>query len=110
MKSANCIACGCRRPHWLQTFDLRARWHEFGILRCLHCGLGRTEPKPKDPYLEAAQTQVDIPNAEAIRDDLERHPVRSPWAREVARVLIERRAPEDILDVGCGEGDLLDEL
>jgi SAM-dependent methyltransferase len=105
-----CISCGCGTPHAWQRRDLRGRLKGFAILRCLRCRLGRTDPAPGDPYRNEAKSGATPLSGEEIRARLAASPVLSPWAREVARVLIERRVPQPVLDLGCGEGDLLAEL
>ena len=107
MSQSHCEACGRTTRHALQTRDLRGRWSEFAIDRCLRCGIGRSIPKPGDPYQdEAARTTAPIP-ADELQAEFDLNPVRSPWAEEIARVLIEAKVPEEVLDIGCAEGELL---
>lgn len=110
-KSVACMACGSTKRPVAQRFDLRGRFHTFSIIRCTRCGLGVTDPLPsEDPYATEAQRELSSRTLAELRRDLVDSPIRSPWAREAARFLMDHRAPQPILDVGCGEGDLLDEL
>jgi SAM-dependent methyltransferase len=102
-----CLACGRMRTHVLQSFVLSGRLPHFAIWRCLRCGLGRTDPRPSDPYAaEAALGDVPLSDEEA-RSSSNKITFTSPWAEEIARALIVERVPKEVLDIGCGEGDLV---
>ncbi len=102
-----CPACGGKQTHVLQSFALSGRLPQFTIWRCLGCGLGRTDPPPTDPYsIEAALGDVPLDHETARPDSIENLSA-SPWAEEIARVLLVERVPTEVLDIGCGEGDLV---
>ena len=105
-----CEACGLELPQVRQCADLRGRWTEFTVRRCLGCGLGRTEPQPGDPYLEAAARENEQQLDQFVDAELARTAVGSPWSREFGRALAEQQVPEPVLDLGCGHGDLLEVL
>ena len=91
----------------LQSFVLSGRLPRFTIWRCLGCGLGRTDPPPSDPYAAEAALGDMSPGTEDLRLSSNIDTFASPWAEEIARALIVERVPTEVLDIGCGEGDLV---
>jgi len=99
-----CISCNKVTPHYIQCGDIYGKFRGFSIVRCSLCGLGETNPTPSDPYAKEAESdELHLSLNLTISDG-------NPWSREVARVLIRENAPQPILDIGCGEGELIEVL
>jgi SAM-dependent methyltransferase len=80
----------------------------FTIVRCAHCGLAFTDPRPTatamDAYYPDAYHGVDAASAGAALEAW----YRRRQHREAVRWLCRRRPRRGLLlDVGCGAGDLL---
>lgn len=95
----------------------------FTIGRCVECGLTRTEPQPADPsalYPEEAYYSFAPPSPPSERRRIRLReayglPTNTNLARRVVSRLASRRMtpglppgpPGDLLDVGCGSGEIL---
>ena len=99
MSAGTCLWCGSRlRP------VATPRWT---VLRCASCGAGTTLPRPSDPDLDGYDSWYRPRSGRfAGPGDAVLRATRSLLARR-----IDRRAPRGpVLDVGCGDGILLDAL
>jgi 2-polyprenyl-3-methyl-5-hydroxy-6-metoxy-1,4-benzoquinol methylase len=80
----------------------------YHIVKCRRCGFGWPEPFPSEQevlqvYQELYQDCLDSPDAEAISNAFQ--PERENAVRTISRLC---PPPANLLDIGCGLGELLD--
>jgi SAM-dependent methyltransferase len=117
-----CPACGCRRLFDLDVLPLRGRRVGF-ITGCQGCGLAFSDPPPSagdQAHFYSAAGAWGSPRATRTAEDVRQMPSgrrhgRRRWTRlfdPIADELPVLAPPPgmDVLDFGCGSGDLLDVL
>src|SRR5262245_45613080 len=115
-EAAECELCGTARyaaplaTGW--DFEYATSHQEFRIVRCSACGLVYLADRPvvealaiiyPPNYYSFDESTRENRLVKAIRDRLERR-------KAVAYTTVLGRGPRDVLDVGCGDGRLLDIL
>lgn len=99
--ASNCVWCG-------EPLDGSAK-RETGRTICGYCGTGTTDPLPDPPSLDAAYGDWYWPSSGKRFGLVGDHLLRRSRASMAARI-DESAPPGPILDVGAGEGTLIDAL
>jgi SAM-dependent methyltransferase len=114
LKVGNDIAiAGCRHPSaddqglFMAADPITGT--SFRIVRCLACGLVRTEPQPDKSELERFYLSVYCRAGRRYRFGLDRT-VRALYGARIRRIERLAGGAGAVLDVGCGPGWLLDRL
>jgi rRNA maturation protein Nop10 len=97
-----CLWCGA------QLADVAPGERPHYVMRCSHCGMGTTVPHPTPTELEGAYAVWYRPDAGRFSAGGDRI-LRSLRGR-VARWVDGLSPPGPVLDVGCGDGAMLDAL
>ena len=103
------LPCWCRSGRWSQSFRTR----RFGLLRCTGCGGYRIDPPAIAPGgdSEAFYTNYYRAGTPAALASNGSDSECTSWFWKVAERVPELARPRrSVLDVGCGEGHLCEQL
>jgi 2-polyprenyl-3-methyl-5-hydroxy-6-metoxy-1,4-benzoquinol methylase len=106
-----CCVCGWHAAtRWRTAGDhLLGGPREFRAVRCVRCQTVRLDPRPSDEEMQAHYTESTYARAEGDEDAELAERLDAYNARLIARVLgkVNGGAPQNVLDVGCGDGRFL---